>query len=228
MIEPSGWRSFGSRMPAARRRRRRATRLVLQLRSRTRRTTRRSRSAAVSSGEGTLARRVAAARPASARARARARARGRAASRRATRRSRRAAARPRTPRRRRRSRASRSISSVDIRALRHHSAPVTNGPWAAGSPWSTRTVPRWFASSEQMPAAVEPQLERRELGERLEIGAHLALLEVLGEAKRVLGRCAAVGKVRSYSARSRPGGGVAAQVLDRPLERARRARAPAP
>ena len=26
------------------------------------------------------------------------------------------------------------LRSVDVGAVRHHSAPVTNGPWAAGSP----------------------------------------------------------------------------------------------
>ena len=108
------------------------------------------------------------------------------------------------------------LEQVDVRAVRHQSAPVTNGPCAAGSPWSTRTAPRWVASSEQMPAA-SSAARGRELGERLEVGAHLALLEVLGEAQRVLGRPQAregAAVLRGASARRRR----AAEVPDHPLE----------
>ncbi len=178
-----------------RRRRRRAVSSSSSMRVQ-RRTSRRSRSAAVSSGDGHAgAVGLPRAGRASARARPRARARGRAASRPATRRSRRAAAPPRTPRR------SAPLAREQVpqqRRRRSASAirapPSRTGPAAAGSPWSTRTVPRWFGLVRADAGGLEPQLERRELGERLEVGAHLALLEVLGEAKGVLGAVRSRGK----------------------------------
>ena len=80
------------------------------------------------------------------------------------------------------------LEQLGVRAPGHQSAPVTNGPSAAGSPWSTRAVARWPASSLQMPAASLAKLGVGQVGHRLEVGAHLALLEVLGEPERVGGR----------------------------------------
>ena len=110
------------------------------------------------------------------------------------------------------------LEQVDVGALRHQSAPVTNGPCAGRQPLEHADGRRGArASSRADAAAVAAQLERRELGERLEVGAHLALLEVLGEGSASAG-VRRRGKVRAYSASLRPAGGSPPRSLDRSLE----------
>ena len=79
-----------------------------------------------------------------------------------------------------------ALEQLDVGALRHQSAPVTNGPSAAGSPRSTG--PRRGATPcRRADVGGGVALPRAgEVGDRVEVGAHLALLEVVGEAKRVL------------------------------------------
>ena len=95
-----------------------------------------------------------------------------------------------------------------------HSAPVSNALGEAGRPSSTRTAASCPPSAAPISAAGVRCSRSGELRERLEVGAHLTLLEVVGEAQGVALGVASRGKMRAYSEAGRPRRRVAAQVAD--------------
>ena len=96
---------------------------------------------------------------------------------------------------------------------RHQAPPCTNGPRrsrgsASQARASRRELVALVGADRATPA---PQLDARQLRERLEVGAHLALLQVLGEA-RARPRALRRGKLRAYSSALAAGRRLAAEV----------------
>ena len=80
-----------------------------------------------------------------------------------------------------------ALECLGIAPPGHQSDPVTKGPSAGGRPRSIRITARCAPWRARDVRRRRPVALVREVVQRVEVGTHLALLEVVGEVERVLG-----------------------------------------